>query len=605
MIALLKAVTKASTDRDTWVQQGFPKSVVDAFLATAQLTNSVVMTRVPGKATTQLIQEEYDLKGFFIKAKSCNWGPMSGFLCRNPAFNKNGSDGIDFNRKETYKYKKKLVEKFKMPNTVAEFQNRAFLPLRISDTRKKQFLNEFREAPVFNFGPPLRVDASNPKSILGLAASGDQKANQPAGSVIMEFLLNQITEGGQIYWQVYYGNVYVRQANGSYQKYESGSGYATPAPAEDADIRKALQQEPDPNVVFSSGQIGTLRSWLQALNIARDDSDKCYTVDGIMNPYPPNPGKPRDPKNAVTGDYDLFAVWPALPPAGFDNLQRISELKPDEATRHSEYPQFGDAAISRRILLPVAGKEFSLEFTRSRNVYLEFIPPFGVIDQLENEFYGNVNEAVLLAAGTLNSLLANKGYLPNKAFHSDEGGRPGMDEVEYPVAVFLPSALAAAVEAGPALVISRHAELLALIELLQGRCYIPLNHGWMIHWMALLQDDNVLNAQGNQKKGYFVRRKEERSQLNQNKLPGTPPETELAFVRRRLEDLSTRSYRFQVQGNEQIVWTEIEKYLRETLVAVNDFIALKDVFWQMAVNENADQTPEDWKARVAAIGQSS
>jgi hypothetical protein len=90
---------------------GFPEKFSHAFLNTAKMLNSVVMTRVTGGATIQLIEERYDLKGYFIKSKSCHWGPMSGFVCQIPLFNKAGFDKMAYNRKQTQTYVDKYFYK--------------------------------------------------------------------------------------------------------------------------------------------------------------------------------------------------------------------------------------------------------------------------------------------------------------------------------------------------------------------------------------------------------------------------------------------------------------------------------------------------------------
>ena len=77
-------------------KQGFPDFMIEAFESTADMTNTVICSRVPGEATTPLIADHHDLKSFQIKAKSCDWGPMSGFLCQLPFLNKKGSEKIIF-----------------------------------------------------------------------------------------------------------------------------------------------------------------------------------------------------------------------------------------------------------------------------------------------------------------------------------------------------------------------------------------------------------------------------------------------------------------------------------------------------------------------------
>lgn len=89
---------------DDMLKQGFPKELQTAFKQTAEETQCIVLSRAPGPATTELIAAGHDLKGFFIKAKSCDWGPMSGFLCQVSAFNKKGVAGIKHNAKQNLKY---------------------------------------------------------------------------------------------------------------------------------------------------------------------------------------------------------------------------------------------------------------------------------------------------------------------------------------------------------------------------------------------------------------------------------------------------------------------------------------------------------------------
>jgi len=59
---------------------------VNAFLETADNLDCIVMSRTPEGPTTTLIDDGYDLKGFEIKSKSCNWGPMAGFFMQTAAF---------------------------------------------------------------------------------------------------------------------------------------------------------------------------------------------------------------------------------------------------------------------------------------------------------------------------------------------------------------------------------------------------------------------------------------------------------------------------------------------------------------------------------------
>ena len=57
----------------------------------ADRTNCIILFREPGGMAQGLIAEQYAMKGFRIDTKSCNWGPMSGFVCADPRLTKDPS----------------------------------------------------------------------------------------------------------------------------------------------------------------------------------------------------------------------------------------------------------------------------------------------------------------------------------------------------------------------------------------------------------------------------------------------------------------------------------------------------------------------------------
>ena len=54
----------------------------------ATRVNAIILFREPGKLASKLIEEGYSMKGFRIDTKSCNWGPMAGFVCVDPRLTK-------------------------------------------------------------------------------------------------------------------------------------------------------------------------------------------------------------------------------------------------------------------------------------------------------------------------------------------------------------------------------------------------------------------------------------------------------------------------------------------------------------------------------------
>jgi Anthrax toxin LF subunit len=73
---------------EAYALTGIPASHGEVFQATADATRCMISSRAVGKYATGLIEENYASKGFHNKAKSCNWGPMAGFVLADPRFTK-------------------------------------------------------------------------------------------------------------------------------------------------------------------------------------------------------------------------------------------------------------------------------------------------------------------------------------------------------------------------------------------------------------------------------------------------------------------------------------------------------------------------------------
>lgn len=203
-----------------------------------------------------------------------------------------------------------------------------------------------------------------------------------------------------------------------------------------------------------------------------------------MNPHPPYAAKvkigtdtvdnPDFYKNAVSGDFDLFAFWPAIAKPASD-LVRLSETS--------------------------LGTDLKCSFYPSVRFCLEFIPGFGELVDANKENLkesaeeGNIHDLGRWVAGLLNNYATtfyNKYYKQdvqtgpalNKAFHSDEGGRPGIMEVEFPIAFFSPKsrqtpAVAPNVRGR---LVKNPTELLKLMHASANAGYVVVMHSeWMIH----------------------------------------------------------------------------------------------------------------------------
>jgi hypothetical protein len=76
---------------------GMPVSHKDAFITVARDEECVIIVRKTGPTCHGLLEEGYDTKGYRIHGKSCDWGPMAGFVMRDPRLNKYGMSKYKFN----------------------------------------------------------------------------------------------------------------------------------------------------------------------------------------------------------------------------------------------------------------------------------------------------------------------------------------------------------------------------------------------------------------------------------------------------------------------------------------------------------------------------
>lgn len=82
---------------------GMTKEHARAFQEIADAFTCIIMSRSVNLDCTGLIEEGYASKGFKVKAKSCNWGPMAGFVLADPRLTKLGPLAEDKEKKEIIK----------------------------------------------------------------------------------------------------------------------------------------------------------------------------------------------------------------------------------------------------------------------------------------------------------------------------------------------------------------------------------------------------------------------------------------------------------------------------------------------------------------------
>jgi hypothetical protein len=116
---------------------------------------------------------------------------------------------------------------------------------------------------------------------------------------------------------------------------------------------------------------------------------------GLSNPHAPYAGA-NAYLNAVTGDYDLFGLWPHKDTAPVMDT-RMAGMRPDITNQQ--------------------------------------------IVEGEHPLLGNITNRVYEVGQLVNSQMAARlasKKKPNRVFHSDEAGRPFIDDVDLPAAAFIP-----------------------------------------------------------------------------------------------------------------------------------------------------------------------
>ncbi len=324
--------------------EGISSAHAQSFLEVARSQDCIILTRTPGKACLGPLEDGYDAKGFHIKGKSCNWGPMAGFICAEPFFNKSGADGAQSNLNAhvsslTQDFERLRNSQYKGPPVYA-----GLVQLEITEARRAWLLaNKYIDHKI----DQILVEGESviPGSL----------------QLRVKWVLQRNLKTGR--WSLYYKNpsgLPALQNPVGFETFKARidqvSATAPQLPSRFADYKPVL---------------------------------------ALTNPYPPYTGADAF-KNAVTGDFDLFAVWPRKEKEG-DYLVRVGGMTPDTSKKQIY------AAEANNSIGSVAG---------------------------------NISDGVYMIGQLLNSVMASKtGFAKvNRIFHSDEGGRPGIDAIDASVA---------------------------------------------------------------------------------------------------------------------------------------------------------------------------
>jgi hypothetical protein len=447
-----------SSNLEELQKEGFPLAMVKTFLQTADNLDCVITSRIPEGPAGGLIAEGYDLKGYEIKSKSCTWGPMAGFLCKLPILSKYGFGKIE----ENYKYAAVYHKKWAVEPTI---YSNLFQPIKISDERKNHlFTNTIKN---FSLG---KLDEEYLKLsdslIYGICESG--KKAKGDDKIRMEYLLKKDPDSHL--WNIYHGTILYTHNKEPKAYTTDGIKKCITTKGNEAFNDKVLNVADKLIIKFTNDDDNKINKIRNKNNINTEIS--FHPIEGILNPYPPYPKRapnkkrfwkkrnntqvqpivdisnidnPDYYKNCVTGDYDLFACWPKLT-YPIQELIRAAEHKLE-----SRIEKDGENKITTTIpgkFFRNFGKPLSLSLCPSEvynHIYIEFIPGLPILGDLEVPDKGNITDLTEMVAGTLNSIsgfsFENENIIINKAFHNDEGGRPSIDDIEFPVAYFIPDSL--------------------------------------------------------------------------------------------------------------------------------------------------------------------
>lgn len=326
---------------------GISVSHAKVFQEVANVQGCVILCRAVGEFATGLIAEGYSTKGFHNKAKSCNWGPMAGFVLSDPRFTKALNTA---------------TQKEAVNDAIS--QGALEVPLFISQQRLMWLKNKAIFLPN-----------------IATAANHIQEGICFNGRLALEFQLELMSD--QLY---------------------------------------AVRFREHRNYVEK--KLGMGKTW--------------KPVMALRDPHCTLPATSY--RSATTADYDLFAMW-----APMHTTVRATRYSPEGQDRR----MVSHAVLEKNI---TSKKNFTGE----------------------DKHLGNMTERVAAARVGLNRGFLRNGYTGgNMVHHSDEGGRPFVNDIDLPVFAVVPGQ-------AEAYGIKNVGDLREFITVTLGDAYVPMfNPGWM------------------------------------------------------------------------------------------------------------------------------
>ncbi len=312
------------------------------------------MVRATGPTCHGLLEEGYDTKGYRIHGKSCDWGPMAGFVMRDPRLNKYGKGKAKFNKE---KHQEALIHDHENQGWKA-----STTPLKISIKRLEWLIHKGE----------VRIDR------VALGGRLDGTAFHPSG---VHFHYSMFPEKGKLY--------------GLYFDWT----------------------RPGCNVFQMEG----LAKWaVSSADVVRPRTTGYQPMLAMTNPPTHRKFRQKHHLNAITGDYDLFAIWPKK--TDYNPNARGLDYRPLGTVRGATKDE------SKNI------ERLEEHFTELGNGTAREVPSaHSAPGNWQGTKLGNITERIYLVCQLVNSIVGSQ-----VLWHSDEAARPFLDDVDLPIVAITP-----------------------------------------------------------------------------------------------------------------------------------------------------------------------
>lgn len=348
---------------------GFLIQHAKAFQEVANNNRCIIMSRAPGQYVPGLVEEGYASKGYHNKTKSCNWGPMAGFVMTKPLFSKAGI----LSEKEYDKQSGRILKALKS----------GAQPIQLHISEKRRSALEQGGIIKRNRAPTKGTSDEKGKRIWRYNATmKDCKGELRGEAANYNFTLKEKIIDGKTVWAVYYAM-------------RAKEKKLAPKPKTIKEARKE---------VLVAAKALKDSNWTQLEVMLEDGVETEIIRFGTTIVVLRGGGLPSY-KRATTGDYDLFGIWPYIGNAARDQPQYRRKVGAADLYDASE------------------------------------------LELSEDPEQGNISPYIQGIATQLNHAVSQRRWGRNKyrylggnmVHHSDEAGRPFMDDIDLPFIAFFPS----------------------------------------------------------------------------------------------------------------------------------------------------------------------